>query len=539
MNNGDKKHNYSTATDFFDPFFTVASGVYTGIPDPAPTLEYPSGGSNNPASAILFDILNDFDNKGTTNLEQETKIQSAKIGYNFDNYYINGVGDGNVLYGNPTETGTVSYIGDYVDLGGGGFPAGKLEYSMLNLYQAGKKLQFDIKFSFAPWSADGPFINWDFGDYRFQYNNNETTGNSSFEISANSVLIHSTTASIPYTSDYTELTLSLIFDVDTQTFTCFSNGTSFFTFIDTTPRTPNTTQKNRWVIQGGGQNGASNVTRIYSMKVYNPSSTTALVEITPTTARCNSTFSTQSMTCDSKIECPDFRVSTTLGGIRGYADQSIVFDEVNNELEIRSEATSVGKIKLVATDRTEIDTILDIAGSGSIQRPFTVLNPTYNNSLQVERQALGMGLLWKDNDITQSYISSQGQILNVVAGSNLNIETGTTGKVIGLPFDLIFVVTDEISTITTTGQKISLRVPQDFTASKIKISVNTAGGTGFQVLIKKNGTTTETITQGNLLISNTLSIEPYIEDDIITCEVNNVGSGTAIGLKIYLIGKTT
>lgn len=542
LDSGDKKHNYSGASTFFNDFFTTASGVFSS-PDPAPTLDFPNGGSNTPSSAFIFDILNSFDNKGTTNLEQEAIIQSAKIGHNFPNYYFSGVGDGTNIYGNPTETGVVSYntFSDYVNLGGGGVNIdGKLVWdNFLNLYQAGKTINFDIKFRMAPWNVDGGLILFDFGTYRFIYANYGASLISVFELQSNGATFHTVNAQIPYASNFSEVVLNVVFVVDTQTFTASVAGTQLFTFTDTTPRTPTQAQKDFFSISGGGHQNYSNELRIYDIKVYYPPSTNSVVEITPTTARCNNTFSTQSMTCDSKIECPDFRVPTTQGGIRGYADQRIVFDEVNNELEIRSEATSVGKIKLVATDRTEIDTNLYIAGSGSIQRPFTVLNPTYNNSLQVERQALGMGLLWKDNDITQSYISSQGQILNVVAGTDLNIGTGTTGKVIGLPFDLIFAATDEVSTITTTGQKIQLRVPQDFTTSKIKLSVNSAGGAGFSVVIKKNGVIVATIAQNNLLVSNTTSVETYNEDNTISLEIGNAGSGTAVGLKCYLIGKTT
>ena len=183
------------------------------------------------------------------------------------------------------------------------------------------------------------------------------------------------------------------------------------------------------------------------------------------------------------------------------------------------------------------DTV-SVAGSGSIQRPFTILNPTYNKSLQVERQALGMGLLWKDNDITQSYISSQDEILNIFAGSNLNLATGLGGKIIGLPFDLVFSATDEVNTITTTGQKMQLVVPRDFTTSKIKLSVNTIGGVGFSVVVKKNAVVVATIAMNNNFVTNTTSVETYSENATITLEISNVGSGTATGLKCYLIGKT-
>lgn len=113
-----------------------------------------------------------------------------------------------------------------------------------------------------------------------------------------------------------------------------------------------------------------------------------------------------------------------------------------------------------------------------------------------------------------------------------------TGNIIGMPYDFIFAATDEVNTITTTGQKMSVRVSRSFQTSKIKVSVNSAGGAGFVVDIKNNGVLVQSITQGTSLLTNTVNTQSYTEDNIITCEVSNVGAGTATGLKVYLIGKT-
>jgi hypothetical protein len=501
LNNGDKKHNYSNYYDFFDPFFTIASGVYTGIPDPAPSLEYPSGGSNNPASAILFDILNDFDNKGTTNLEQETKIQSAKIGYNFDNYYLNGVGDGTVLYGNPTETGTVSYdiYGNQLNLGGGGVDiAGKVEYSMLNLYQAGKSLQFDVKFRFAPWSADGPFISWDFGIYRFQYNNNETTGNSNFEIFANSVSIHTTTASIPYTSNYTELTLSLIFDVDTQTFTCFSNGTSFFTFIDTTPRTPTTAQKNYWTIQGGGQNGGNNETRIYSMKVYNPADSKGNVEITPTEMKVNSLLAIGDDAVYNSINTRTKTFATlSSNGTFGYEfdiNANYYFNRVKISKDHISSAKTIYFKLYKPSDNTIINTLqittnfedanyyyydfIEALGSAVI---FSSFKPLYKWSVSV--------FLTVGDKIQVSGTTTPNPLIeSVVSRTNSNTSVWTFPTTIGLSNDMP-VIEFDFSPFYTTGTKnitvLDIGAQNINVSGKISIAKNAGNFTDNYELVSK------------------------------------------------------
>ena len=106
-----------------------------------------------------------------------------------------------------------------------------------------------------------------------------------------------------------------------------------------------------------------------------------------------------------------------------------------------------------------------------------------------------------------------------------------------MPYDVIFAVSDEVNSITTTGQKMSLRCPRSFQTSKIKVSVNNSGGSGFAVEIKSNGVLVQSVGQGVFLITDTVNTHSYTEDDIITCEVSNAGSGTAVGLKIYLIGR--
>ena len=123
---------------------------------------------------------------------------------------------------------------------------------------------------------------------------------------------------------------------------------------------------------------------------------------------------------------------------------------------------------------------------------------------------------------------------NITSEPNVTTFAGT---IIGMPYDVIFTATDEVNTITTTGQKMALRVPRSFQTSKIKVSLNSVGGSGFAVDIKYNGSIVQSIA-GSFLVTNTTNTQIYTEDNIITVEVSNVGAGTATGLKIYLIGKT-
>jgi hypothetical protein len=101
-------------------------------------------------------------------------------------------------------------------------------------------------------------------------------------------------------------------------------------------------------------------------------------------------------------------------------------------------------------------------------------------------------------------------------------------------YELIFAVTDQISNITTVGQKFQIRAPRNFTISKIKLSLNSTAGSSFLVELLKNNVYFSSITP-TLLVQDVTSSETFTEDDIISVEISNIGTGTASGLIIYLI----
>ena len=128
---------------------------------------------------------------------------------------------------------------------------------------------------------------------------------------------------------------------------------------------------------------------------------------------------------------------------------------------------------------------------------------------------------------------------NLGGQANFDGEVNIDGPIIGAPFNLIFAATDEVSTITTTGQKMILRVLQIFLLQvRLNFLPILLVVVVLMLVIKKNGTAVATIDQDSLLVSNTASVETYVEVDIVSLEMSNIGSGSAIGLKCYLIGKT-
>lgn len=132
-----------------------------------------------------------------------------------------------------------------------------------------------------------------------------------------------------------------------------------------------------------------------------------------------------------------------------------------------------------------------------------------------------------------------------------------SGMVSGLVYDfnrldlrrqcLDLFVGDETTAITTGTAKLTRRAPFAFTVTDVRASLATAQTSGalFTVNVKANGTT---IFSTKITIDNTertsttaaalpvLSTTALASDDELTVDVDQVGDGTAKGLKVYLIG---
>lgn len=101
--------------------------------------------------------------------------------------------------------------------------------------------------------------------------------------------------------------------------------------------------------------------------------------------------------------------------------------------------------------------------------------------------------------------------------------------------------------ILATGTKVTFRMPYAMALSSIKASLTTAqtGGSLITVNVTKNGTTIFstkiTIDNGEktsvtALAPNVLSDTSLAADDEIAVVLDQIGDGTATGLKVYLVG---
>ena len=111
----------------------------------------------------------------------------------------------------------------------------------------------------------------------------------------------------------------------------------------------------------------------------------------------------------------------------------------------------------------------------------------------------------------------------------------------------IVAASDETTALTTGTSKITFRMPYAFTLTAVRASLTTAQTSGsiFTVDINDSGTTilsTKLTIDNTEKTSTTAATAPVISDTAladdteITIDIDQVGDGTAKGLKITLIG---
>ena len=112
---------------------------------------------------------------------------------------------------------------------------------------------------------------------------------------------------------------------------------------------------------------------------------------------------------------------------------------------------------------------------------------------------------------------------------------------------LVCAASDETTALTTGTSKITFRMPYAFTVSAVRASLTTAQTSGsiFTVDINDGGTTilSTKLTIDNTEKTSTTAATPAVisdtalaDDAEITIDIDQVGDGTAKGLKITLIG---
>ena len=115
---------------------------------------------------------------------------------------------------------------------------------------------------------------------------------------------------------------------------------------------------------------------------------------------------------------------------------------------------------------------------------------------------------------------------------------------------IIVAASDETTALTTGTSKVTFRMPHAFTVSAVRASLSTAQASGsiLTVDINESGTTilsTKLTIDNTEKTSTTAATPPVISDSSladdaeITIDIDQIGDGTAKGLKVVLIGTRT
>lgn len=155
---------------------------------------------------------------------------------------------------------------------------------------------------------------------------------------------------------------------------------------------------------------------------------------------------------------------------------------------------------------------------------------------------------------------SAGKWVYLTAGSGLTISgttmtadvqtvNGDAGAVI-VPVPIGVACSDESTALTTGTAKVTFRMPHAMTLTGVRASLTTAQSSGstFTVDINESGASilsTKITIDNTEKTSTTAATPPVISDSAladdaeITIDIDQVGNGTATGLKVWLIGYPT
>jgi hypothetical protein len=159
--------------------------------------------------------------------------------------------------------------------------------------------------------------------------------------------------------------------------------------------------------------------------------------------------------------------------------------------------------------------------------------PLANNQFLV--YTTGVNNLWKNRTLG-----------NVLGGTTSQYVRGD-GSLASLPFELVVAASDETTALTAGNAKITFRMPRAVTLTAVRASLTTAQASGniFTVDINEGGTSilsTKLTIDNTEKTSTTAETPPVISDTALaddaemTIDIDQIGNGTATGLKVALIG---
>lgn len=185
-----------------------------------------------------------------------------------------------------------------------------------------------------------------------------------------------------------------------------------------------------------------------------------------------------------------------------------------------------------------------LTGSQTLENPQTLdsrgkfKQPVY---IEVPVVAVidGIGFASHSTGVIHPYISDMGDLID-----------STVAAVLAATQSIMVAVSDEDTPITSGTNKIRFRMPYAMTLASVRASLSTAQTSGSVVTVDINESGT-TILSTKLTLDNAektsttaataavISDTSLADDAEISIDIDQVGDGTAKGLKVYLIGTKT
>lgn len=144
-----------------------------------------------------------------------------------------------------------------------------------------------------------------------------------------------------------------------------------------------------------------------------------------------------------------------------------------------------------------------------------------------------------------AYTRADGTSLAGSPGAVSSVNGDTGAVIVAAP--IIVACSDEVTALSTGTAKVTFRMPYAFTVTAVRASLTTAQTSGsiFTVDINEGGTTilsTKLTIDNTEKTSTTAATPPVISDSALaddaemTIDIDQIGDGTAKGLKVMLIG---
>jgi len=249
----------------------------------------------------------------------------------------------------------------------------------------------------------------------------------------------------------------------------------------------------------------------------------------------------------SKIVSTDIvEVSVVSGG--GYVSRSITGSEIN-ELSLDTSPQLGGNLDVNGnkiTSASNGNVVIEPNGTGAV---LIGGNDTQPSELRF-RELSSNGSSYVGLKVANELTSSTTYTLPSTDGTSGQVlKTNGSGVMswISIPCEVQLACSDETTALTTGTAKITFRMPYAMTVTAVRASLTTAQASGniFTVDINEGGSSilsTKITIDNTEKTSTTAATPPVISDTALaddaemTIDIDQIGDGTAKGLKVTIIG---